>query len=312
MILAIDIGGTFIKFGLVDNDFRISNQSKVPTPSSLDNFWITLESIISSFKNGISGIAIACPGEINSKRGFVFKGGLIPYLTAIPLGTRLLKTFQLPVKVINDADAAALAEARYGSLQDLDCGAALVLGTGVGLGIVSQGDLLTPLSVTRYLRSPSPQSKSQTALPFQWDLFMHGLVSLVDNKGSAVGFVHEASQLLGLIQDDGPAVFSAIGENQSEDLNLLFKDYCHEIAVLVLNLQSLFKLDGVVIGGGISRQGTLIEGVCNAYEELFKDKSELGLEPMTIQACHFHNDSNLLGAASYFASENDLQSRKVP
>lgn len=306
MILAIDIGGTFIKFGLVDNDFRISNQSKVPTPSSLDNFWITLESIISSFKNVISGIAIACPGQINSKRGFVFKGGLIPYLTAIPLGTRLSKTFQLPVKVINDADAAALAEARYGSLQDLDCGAALVLGTGVGLGLISQGDLLTPLSVTRYLRSPSTQSKSQTALPFQWELFMHGLVSLVDNKGSAVGFVHEASQLLGLIQDDGLAVFSAIGENQSEDLNLLFKDYCHEIAVLVLNLQSFFRLEKVVIGGGISRQGILIEGISDAYEELFKDKSELGLEPITIQACQFHNDSNLLGAASYFASENDL------
>ena len=305
MILAIDIGGTFIKFGLVDNDFRISNQSKVPTPSSLDNFWITLESIISSFKNGISGIAIACPGEIN-RRGFVFKGGLIPYLTAIPLGTRLSKTFQLPVKVINDADAAVLAEARYGSLQDLDCGAALVLGTGVGLGIVSQGDLLTPLSVTRYLRSPSPQSKSQTSLPFQWELFMHGLVSLVDNKGSAVGFVHEASQLLGLIQDDGPAVFSAIGEHQSEDLNLLFKDYCHEIAVLVLNLQSFFRLEKVVIGGGISSQNALIEGIVNAYEELFKDKSELGLESITIQACQFHNDSNLLGAASYFASENDL------
>lgn len=305
MILAIDIGGTFIKFGLVDNDFRISNQSKVPTPSSLDNFWITLESIISSFKNGISGIAIACPGEIN-RRGFVFKGGLIPYLTAIPLGTRLSKTYQLPVKVINDADAAVLAEARYGSLQDLDCGAALVLGTGVGLGIVSQGDLLTPLSVTRYLRSPSPQSKSQTSLPFQWELFMHGLVSLVDNKGSAVGFVHEASQLLGLNQDDGPAVFSAIEGNQSEDLNLLFRDYCHEIAVLVLNLQSFFRLEKVVIGGGISRQGTLIEGISDAYEELFKDKPELGFEPITIQACHFHNDSNLLGAASYFASENDL------
>ena len=247
-----------------------------------------------------------CPGEINSKRGFIFKGGLIPYLTAIPLGSRLTKTFQLPVKVINDADAAALAEARYGSLQDLDCGAALVLGTGVGLGLVSQKDLLSPLSVTQYLRAPSPQSMSQTSLPFQWELFMHGLVSLVDNKGSAVGFVHEASQLLGLDQDDGPAVFSAIEGNQSEDLNLLFKDYCHEIAVLVLNLQSFFRLEKVVIGGGISRQGTLIEGISDAYEELFKDKSELGFEPITIQACHFHNDSNLLGAASYFASENDL------
>lgn len=306
MILAIDIGGTFIKFGLVDDDFKISHQSKVSTPTMLDDFWLTLEHIVSSHKDIISGIAIACPGEIISKRGFIFKGGLIPYLTAIPLESRLPKTFQLPVKVINDADAAALAEARYGSLQDLDCGAALVLGTGVGLGIVLQGDLLTPLSVTRYLRSPSPQSKSQTSLPFQWELFMHGLVSLVDNKGSAVGFVHEASQLLGLFQDDGPAVFSAIGENQSEDLNLLFKDYCHEIAVLVLNLQSFFRLEKVVIGGGISSQNALIEGIVNAYEELFNEKPELGFEPITIQACHFHNDSNLLGAASYFTSENAL------
>ena len=306
MILAIDIGGTFIKFGLVDDDFKISNQSKVSTPTTLDGFWLTLEHIVSSHKDIISGIAIACPGEINSKRGFIFKGGLIPYLTAIPLGSRLTKTFQLPVKVINDADAAALAEARYGSLQDLDCGAALVLGTGVGLGLVSQEDLLSSLSVTQYLRVPSPQSMSQTSLPFQWELFMHGLVSLVDNKGSAVGFVHEASQLLGLNQDDGPAVFSAIEGNQSEDLNLLFKDYCHEIAVLVLNLQSFFRLEKVVIGGGISRQGTLIEGISDAYEELFKDKPELGFEPITIQACQFHNDSNLLGAASYFASENDL------
>ena len=43
MILAIDIGGTFIKFGLVDDDFKISNQSKVSTPTTLDGFWLTLE-----------------------------------------------------------------------------------------------------------------------------------------------------------------------------------------------------------------------------------------------------------------------------
>ena len=95
MILAIDIGGTFIKFGLVDDDFRFSNQSKVPTPPTLDDFWLTLEHIVSSHKDIISGIAIACPGEINSKRGFIFKGGLIPYLTAIPLGSRLTKTLRL-------------------------------------------------------------------------------------------------------------------------------------------------------------------------------------------------------------------------
>ena len=71
MILAIDIGGTFIKFGLVDDDFRISSQSKESTPTTIDDFWRILESIVSSFKNDISGIAIACPGKINSKHGFL-------------------------------------------------------------------------------------------------------------------------------------------------------------------------------------------------------------------------------------------------
>ena len=68
----------------------------------------------------------------------------------------------------------------------------------------------------------------------------------------------------------------------------------------MLNLQSFFRLEKVVIGGGISRQGTLIEGICDAYEELFKDKPELGFEPITIQACHFHNDSNLLRSGVLF------------
>ena len=66
------------------------------------------------------------------------------------------------------------------------------------------------------------------------------------------------------------------------------------------------NLERVVIGGGISRQDSLIEGIVNAYEGLFNEKSDIGFEPITIQACHFHNDSNLLGAASYFMSENDL------
>ena len=74
----------------------------------------------------------------------------------------------------------------------------------------------------------------------------------------------------------------------------------------MLNLQSFFRLEKVVIGGGISSQNALIEGIVNAYEELFNEKPELGFEPITIQACHFHNDSNLLGAASYFTSENAL------
>ena len=65
MILAIDIGGTFIKFGLVDDDFRISSQSKESTPTTIDDFWRILESIVSSFKNDISGMHVQAKLIVN-------------------------------------------------------------------------------------------------------------------------------------------------------------------------------------------------------------------------------------------------------
>ena len=112
MLLAFDIGGTFIKYALVDEAYQVSDSSKVPTPATIEEFWEALERVICSFQNRITGIAISCPGEINSRLGFVFKGGLVPYLRNIPLASRLNKTFQVPVTVLNDGDAAGLAEAR--------------------------------------------------------------------------------------------------------------------------------------------------------------------------------------------------------
>ena len=104
MLLAFDIGGTFIKYALVDEAYQVSDSSKVPTPDTIEDFWEALERVICSFQNQITGIAISCPGEINSRLGFVFKGGLIPYLRNIPLASRLNKMFQVPVTVLNDGD----------------------------------------------------------------------------------------------------------------------------------------------------------------------------------------------------------------
>ena len=76
-------------------------------------------------------------------------------------------------------------------------------------------------------------------------------------------------------------------------LNSLFKDYCHEIVVLIPEFTDFHELrKKLVIGGGISRQNSLIAGIVNAYEELFNEKSDLGFDPISTQACHFHNDSN--------------------
>lgn len=302
MLLAFDIGGTFIKYALVDEAYQVSDASKVPTPATIEEFWEALERVICSFQNRITGIAISCPGEINSRLGFVFKGGLIPYLRNIPLASRLNKTFQVPVTVLNDGDAAGLAEARIGNLQDCDCGATFVLGTGVGLALTSNGSLISTWNLKDYLRWPSLGEKQVTPeqKQYQTEILRHGISSLVQNLGSAVNFVANASRLLELPEEDGVQVFEVLEAGYHEELQDLFASYCREIAILIYNLQSLVRLEKVTIGGGISSQPLLLEVINHQYKSLMEESGEQRFSLVVIQAARYHNSSNLLGAVCHF------------
>ena len=302
MLLAFDIGGTFIKYALVDEAYQVSDSSKVPTPDTIEEFWEALEHVICSFQNRMTGIAISCPGEINSRLGFVFKGGLIPYLRNIPLASRLNKAFQVPVTVLNDGDAAGLAEARIGNLQDCGCGATFVLGTGVGLSLTSNGSLISTWNLKDYLRWPTlgeTQADSKQK-QYQNDILRHGISSLVQNLGSAVNFVAKASQLLELLEEDGVQVFEVLEAGHHEELQDLFASYCREIAILIYNLQSLVRLEKVTIGGGISSQSLLLEEINHQYKSLMEESGEQRFSLVEIQAARYHNSSNLLGAVCHF------------
>ena len=302
MLLAFDIGGTFIKYALVDEAYQVSDSSKVPTPDTIEEFWEALEYVICSFQNRMTGIAISCPGEINSRLGFVFKGGLIPYLRNIPLASRLNKTFQVPVTVLNDGDAAGLAEARIGNLQDCGCGATFVLGTGVGLALTSNGSLISTWNLKDYLRWPSLGEKQVTPgqKQYQTEILKHGISSLVQNSGSAVNFVANASQLLELPEEDGVQVFEVLEAGHHEKLQDLFASYCREIAILIYNLQSLVRLEKVTIGGGISSQSLLLEEINHQYKSLMEESGEQRFSLVEIQSARYHNSSNLLGAVCHF------------
>ena len=302
MLLAFDIGGTFIKYALVDEAYQVNDSSKVPTPATIEEFWEALERVICLFQNRITGIAISCPGEINSRLGFVFKGGLVPYLRNIPLASRLNKTFQVPVTVLNDGDAAGLAEARIGNLQDCDCGATFVLGTGVGLALTSNGSLISTWNLKDYLRWPSLGEKQVTPeqKQYQTEILRHGIFSLVQNLGSAVNFVANASRLLELPEEDGVQVFEVLEAGHHEELQDLFASYCREIAILIYNLQSLVRLEKVTIGGGISSQVLLLEEINHQYKSLMEESGEQRFSLVEIQAARYHNSSNLLGAVCHF------------
>lgn len=305
MLFTIDIGGTFIKYGLMDVDYHLVHTDKIPTPPTIEEFWQGLEEIITPDREQIEGIAISCPGEIQKSLGFVFRGGLIPYLRNIPLASKLKQTFDLPVTVINDGDAAGLAEARLGNLKDCPCGATLVLGTGVGLALISNGDLLSGWQLTEYIRSIDKAERTPENRRFHRELFLQGISNLLENTGSAVQFVEKASHILNLEKANGIAVFRALDQGGKEELTTLFQAYCYDIAILIFNLQSLLRLEKVTIGGGISSQPLLIDEINHQYHDLLPQRGHEQFEALPIQAARFHNESNLIGASSFFySSEN--------
>lgn len=311
--LSIDIGGTFIKYALVTEIGDILEQDKIPTPAAKEDFLTLLEEVITSYRSRISGVGLACPGSIQTKTGYVRSGELIPYLKAIPLGAYLTEFSGLPVTVLNDADAAGLAEAHSGNLAQSHCGAALVLGTGVGLALVSDGNLLSlsQLQGQDFLTRPLShvQEREDTnlmqALGQVLDLHWRGIKSLLANSGSAVQFVVRASQQLGLRENDGLEVFEELLAGEDAELQVLFEQYCREIAYLILNLRLLLKIDKVVIGGGISKQDLLIEQIRLSYAEVVEEEAapEDFCDSPVIYSCRFHNEANLLGALYYHLQE---------
>ena len=204
--------------------------------------------------------------------------------------------------VLNDGDAAGLAEARLGNLKDCPCGATLVLGTGVGLALLSNGDLLRGWQLSKYIRSIDKAERTPENRRFHRELFLQGISNLLENTGSAVHFVESASHILNLEKADGIAVFRALDQGGNEELTTLFQAYCHDIAILIFNLQSLLRLEKVTIGGGISSQPLLIDEINHQYHDLLSQRGQEQFEALPIQAARFHNESNLIGAAAYFYS----------
>lgn len=290
--LSIDVGGTFIKYGVVDYSGRLSACDKQKTPQSLQDFLEVVRTIVQPFKTEIAGVGLSLPGKVDTEGGIVYFGGSLGYLHEVPIKVLIEKACGIQCELTNDGKAAALAEQWLGNLQGVKNGAAIILGTGVGGGLILnhtlfEGSHFQAGELSFMIQAPSLMNVSDVTG------FTH----------SAVEFVKQGTALLGLEdENDGPAVFEAIQQETNCELTLLFENYCERIATLIINLQAVIDIETVVIGGGISRQSILIDQVQSKYQELRDrvDLIDLMLAPLKIKGCKFQSEANLLGAITPF------------
>lgn len=148
-VIGIDIGGTFTKTGFVDREGNIFCESSSPT-DTFDNVEDYLMNLVKELKFAeskldqpykIVGIGIGAPNA-NYHKGTIEQATNLKWKGIVPLADMMQEHYKVPVKLTNDANAAALGEKVYGGGKEYNDFVMITLGTGLGSGLIVNGDLV--------------------------------------------------------------------------------------------------------------------------------------------------------------------------
>lgn len=146
--IGVDIGGTNTKFGIVNHRGEISHSDRMSTSdfataeSFVDALYAALLPAINSVGiENIQGIGIGAPNA-NYFTGSIVHAPNLNWKGIVPFASMITERFGLPCSITNDANAAAVGEMTYGAAKGMKDFIVITLGTGVGSGIVSAGELI--------------------------------------------------------------------------------------------------------------------------------------------------------------------------
>ena len=145
-VIGIDLGGTKVHVGLVQNNEVISSK-KQKLPQDCKDEWDVLHLLINLTRevihnHKIVGIGVGAPSILDRKNGIVHEVQKIPSWHEVHLGAILEKEFNVPVSIDNDANCFALGEYHFGAVKGCSNVVGLTLGTGMGAGIITNGELM--------------------------------------------------------------------------------------------------------------------------------------------------------------------------
>ncbi len=148
-VIGVDIGGTKVAVGLVNTAGQILAQLRAPmiTHAGPDAAFDAVVNAIGALQKQrgqpeeIRGIGICAPGPLDPRSGVVLNPPNLPCWRNFPLAERAAQAYKIPVRVDNDANAAALAETKWGAARGYRYVFYATIGTGIGTGIVLDGQI---------------------------------------------------------------------------------------------------------------------------------------------------------------------------
>ena len=295
-LMVFDVGGTEIKYCVMDESLEREKAGSVPTPmGSQEEFFDLLCSLYEPYREETEGIAMCLPGFIDSEKGRCLGGGALRYNHGRDVAGPLSQRTGAEVRIANDGKCAALAELRVGSLKGCRNASVYIIGTGVGGGLIINGEILNGSHFT------AGEFSFMRLTNTDW----HDPGTTVGMVCSTTGLLDLNRRFVGFSTDpliDGRQFFKKVSAGDEMSLKIL-RRFCMQVAMQITNLTILLDLEKVAIGGGISSQPIRLETIQDCLNEIYSDPGpyfDAALPKTEIVNCRYGSEANLVGAYYYY------------
>lgn len=310
-IVGVDLGGTSVKLAFIQEDGEILHKWEIPTDKSEQGKNILpdiAESIqrkmveLGGTKERLIGIGMGAPGAVDKEKGIIYEAVNLGWPKNYPIVKLLSDLSGLPVEIDNDANCAALGEMWKGAGNGAKNIACVTLGTGVGGGIIVNGDIV------QGVKGAAGEIGHITIIPEGGAPCNCGKTGCLETVASATGIVRVAKDTI--IQYEGESslkdlyiskgsieakdVFDCMNQGDTLSASIIEQIMLH-LGLVLANIGNVLNPEKIVIGGGVSKAGDLLLNPLQKYFNQFAYSAVSASTELAIAT--LGNDAGILGAA---------------
>ena len=309
MYIGIDLGGTNIAVGLVDEKGKILHKESVPTGASRHYSEIIRDMAQLAIKvvkdagvdmADIKSVGIGSPGSCDDENGILIYANNINFYN-VPMRAEMQKYIDKPIHINNDANVAALAE-YYHLGGNMSCFVAVTLGTGVGGGVIIDGKIFSGFN-------GAGAELGHMIIQDGGQYCTCGRYGCWEAYASATALIRQTRQELAVCQDSlmykevegnldkvsGKTAFSCARKGDASAKKVV-DQYIHYVAVGIADLINIFQPQVLVIGGGVCKEGDYLLDPIKEYVKHNSYNKE-GIPAPQLRIAELGNDAGIIGAA---------------
>lgn len=299
--IGIDLGGTNIAAGIVNDEGRIILSDSIPTPKTGTEIMeaiLNLVKTLTAKSENISGIGIGCPGTVDNEHGIITYCVNIP-MKNVPIAEYIEQRTGISVNLENDANAAAFGE-YYINGKGVKSYILITLGTGIGGGAVLDGRIYRGFNgvgiEAGHITLVHNGEKCTCGKRGCWERY--GSVTALINQTKAEmdknpeSYMHAVAEREGCI--NGKVAFEAARKGDGAAKSVVNR-YLEYVADGITGIINLFEPEVLALGGGISKEG---EYILKPIEKFVRENEYNRYSPKTrLEIASLRNDAGIIGAA---------------